>query len=40
MNGLNIDFPLDEFNELIFQMGWETFDEWFKFWNKQSEQKR
>ena len=35
MNGINIEFPLDEFEKLIFQIGWESSDEWFKFWNSK-----
>ena len=37
MNSLNIEFPLEEFEKLIFQIGWETSDEWFKFWNSKKE---
>ena len=37
MNGLNIEFPLDEFEKLISQIGWKTFDEWFNFWNSKKE---
>ncbi len=37
MNGLNINFPLDEFKKLISQIGWKSSDEWFKFWNSQKE---
>ncbi len=37
MNHLNIEFPLDEFEELIFQFGWESLNEWFKFWNSKKE---
>ncbi len=35
MNGLNISFPLNEFEKLISQIGWETSDEWFQFWNSK-----
>ena len=34
----NIEFPLDEFEELITQIGWKTLDEWIKFWNSQKHQ--
>ncbi len=37
MKGLNIEFPLDEFEKLIFQIGWETTDEWFEFWNSKKD---
>ena len=37
MNGLNIEFPLDDFEKLIFQIGWKSSDEWFKFWNSKKE---
>ena len=33
MKKSNIEFPLDEFEKLIIQIGWETLDEWFKFWD-------
>ena len=35
MNGLNISFPLNEFEKLISQIGWESSDEWFQFWNSK-----
>ena len=37
MNDLNIDFPLDDFEELISQIGWSSLDEWFMFWNLKKE---
>ena len=37
MNSLNIDFPKDDLEKLIFQIGWETSDEWFQFWNSKKE---
>ena len=37
MNSLDIEFPLDDFEKLIFQFGWKTLDEWFKFWNSKKE---
>lgn len=37
MNGLNIEFPLDDFEKLIYQIGWKTSDEWFDFWNSKKE---
>ena len=37
MNGLNIEFPIEQFEELILQIGWETYDEWFEFWNSKRE---
>ncbi len=37
MNDLNIEFPLDDFEELISQIGWSSLDEWFMFWNHKKE---
>ena len=37
MNGLNIEFPLDDFEKLISQIGWESTDEWFKFWKSKKQ---
>ncbi len=37
MNDLNIEFPLDDFEKLIFQIGWQSLDEWFNFWNIKKE---
>ena len=37
MRHLNIQFPLDKFENLINQIGWETLDEWFDFWNAKKE---
>ena len=33
MKDLNIDFPLDDFEKLISQIGWRTLNEWFSFWD-------
>ena len=35
MNELNINFPLDKFEKLIIDIGWNSLDDWFNFWNKQ-----
>ena len=35
MKNLNINFPLDKFEKLIFDIGWESLDDWINFWNKQ-----
>ncbi len=35
MKDLNIYFPLDKFEKLIIDIGWESMDEWFNFWNNQ-----
>ena len=35
MNDLNINFPLDKFEKLIIDIGWNSLDVWFNFWNKQ-----
>jgi len=32
---LNINFPLDNFEKLILDIGWESLDDWFNFWNNQ-----
>ena len=37
MKDLKIEFPLDKFENLIRQMGWETLDEWFDFWETKKE---
>ena len=37
MNDLNIEFPLDDFEELISQIGWSSLDEWFMFWSLKKE---
>ena len=36
MNDLDINFPLDKFEKLIIDIGWESLDDWFNFWNNQS----
>ena len=35
MKDLDIDFPLDKFEKLIIDIGWESLDDWFNFWNNQ-----
>jgi D-glycerate 3-kinase len=35
MNDLDIKFPLDKFEKLIIDIGWESLDDWFNFWNNQ-----
>ena len=35
MKDLNINFPLDKFEKLIIDIGWESLDNWFNFWNNQ-----
>ena len=37
MKDLDINFPLDNFEKLIIDIGWESLDDWFKFWNKQKD---
>jgi len=32
---LDISFPLDKFKRLIIDIGWESLDDWFNFWNNQ-----
>ena len=33
MKDLNINFPIDKFENLIVDIGWESLDDWFDFWN-------
>ena len=33
MKDLNINFPLDKFEKLILDIGWESLDDWRNFWN-------
>ena len=35
MKDLDINFPLDKFEKLIMDIGWESLDDWFDFWNNQ-----
>ena len=35
MKDLDINFPLDKFEKLITDIGWESLDDWFTFWNNQ-----
>ena len=35
MKDLSINFPLDKFEKLIIDIGWESMDDWFNFWNNQ-----
>ena len=37
MRDLNINFPLEYFEKLIIDIGWESLDEWFNFWNNQKD---
>ncbi len=37
MKDLEINFPLDKFENLIIDIGWDCLDEWFDFWNNQKE---
>jgi len=32
---LDINFPLDKFEKLIIDIGWESLDDWFNFWMNQ-----
>ena len=36
MKDLNINFPLDKFENLIIDIGWESLDDWINFWNDQN----
>ena len=35
MKDLNINFSLDKFEKLIIDIGWESLDDWFNFWNNK-----
>jgi len=35
MKDLDINFPIETFEKLIIDIGWESLDAWFNFWNKQ-----
>ena len=35
MKDLNINFTLDKFEKLIIDIGWESLNDWFHFWNNQ-----
>ncbi len=35
MKDLDINFPIDKFEKLIIDIGWESVDDWFNFWNNR-----
>ena len=35
MKDLDINFPLDNFEKLIIDIGWKSLDDWFNFWNSK-----
>ena len=35
MKDLNFNFPLDKFEKLIIDIGWDSLDEWINFWNNK-----
>ena len=35
MKDLDINFPLDKFEKLIIDIGWESLNDWFNFWDNQ-----
>ena len=35
MKDFDINFPLDKFEKLIFDIGWESLDDWINFWNNK-----
>tara|TARA_Y100000589_G_C27193381_1_gene645726 strand:- start:1933 stop:2904 length:972 start_codon:yes stop_codon:yes gene_type:complete len=37
MNKTSVDFPLDQFEKLVIKIGWESFEEWSRFWNERQE---
>ena len=37
MKDLNIKFPLNKFEKLIINIGWDSLEDWFDFWNNQKD---
>ena len=37
MKNLSFNFPLDKFEKLIINIGWESLEDWISFWNNQKE---
>ena len=37
MKGSNINFPLDKFEELIINIGWNSLQDWISFWKNKNE---
>jgi D-glycerate 3-kinase len=37
VKGLDINFPLNKFEKLIIDIGWESLDDWIDFWNNQKD---
>ena len=35
MKDLDISFPLDKFEKLIVDIGWESLNNWINFWDSQ-----
>ena len=35
MDDLKINFPIDKFEKLIIDIGWESLNDWFEFWNNK-----
>ena len=35
MSDLDINFPLDKFENLVVDIGWNSLDNWFNFWKNQ-----
>ncbi len=33
----NINFPLDKFEKLIIKIGWDSLEDWIKFWNNKKD---
>ena len=36
MKELDINFPIDKFEKLIIDIGWESLDDWVNFWNNKT----
>ncbi len=36
MKKIDISFPLDEFEDLIISIGWDSLDNWFNFWDQKN----
>ena len=37
MKDLDLNFPLDLFEDLVVNMGWHSLDNWFDFWHRKNE---
>ena len=37
MKGIDINFPVEKFEKLIIDIGWDSLDNWFEFWNNKKD---